>query len=118
MSNDHTYINILETNNHVIQIFWEKNCFSHQDNTKVLNLAALIPSSTAEVERVFFIMKLESTSLQKRLLSKKQQLFHVYLQVSENPNFILSLNTSYHRVCSEKEPKHIAEKSYVISKLV
>lgn len=96
----------------------KKNCFSHPDNTKVLNLAALIPSSTAEVERVFFHNEFGINFFTEEIIVKKQQLFHVYLQVSENPNFILSLKISYHRVCSQKEPKHIAEKSYVISKLL
>lgn len=78
----------------------------------------MIPSSTAEVERVFFHNEFGINFFTEEIIVKKQQLFHVYLQVSENPNFILSLKISYHRVCSQKEPKHIAEKSYVISKLL
>ena len=39
----------------------------HPDITKVLELAALIPPSTAEVERSFSLMKLICTRLRNRL---------------------------------------------------
>ena len=39
----------------------------HQDITKIIEMAALIPSSTAEVERSFSLMNLISTPLRKRL---------------------------------------------------
>ena len=39
----------------------------HQDITKIIEMAALIPPSTAEVERSFSLMNLISTPLRKRL---------------------------------------------------
>ena len=39
----------------------------HPDISKILNIAALIPSSTAEVEKSFSLMKLISTRLRNRL---------------------------------------------------
>ena len=39
----------------------------HLDITRILNLTALIPSSTAEVEQTFSLMKLICTKLQNRL---------------------------------------------------
>ena len=84
-----THINIVEINNHIsTNILKKKNCFSYPDVATVLKLAALISSSTAEVERSFLIMNLVSTFLQMRLLSKNQQLLHVYLQFFQNSNFI------------------------------
>ena len=42
----------------------------HPEITKLLNLAALIPPSTAEVERSFSLMKLICTKLRKRLTNE------------------------------------------------
>ena len=39
----------------------------HQDITKIIEMAALIPPSTAEVKRSFSLMNLISTTLCKRL---------------------------------------------------
>ena len=39
----------------------------HQDITKIIATAALVPPSTAEVERAFSLMNLISTPLRKRL---------------------------------------------------
>ena len=46
----------------------ESGCESrHPDISRILNLAALIPSSTAEVEHTFSLMKLICTKLRNRL---------------------------------------------------
>ena len=42
----------------------------HQDITKIIETAALIPPSTAEVERSFSLMNLISTPLRKRLTAE------------------------------------------------
>ena len=42
----------------------------HLDITHILSLAALVPPSTAEVERSFSLMKLISTRLRNRLTSE------------------------------------------------
>ena len=48
---------------------WMKNSASNTHSTisRILNIAALIPPSTAEVERSFSLMNLISTPLRKRL---------------------------------------------------
>ena len=46
----------------------ESGCATrHPDIKRILNLAALIPPSTAEVERTFSLMKLICTKLGNRL---------------------------------------------------
>ena len=45
----------------------------HSEITKLLILAALIPPSTAEVERTFSLMKLICTKLRKRLTNENLQ---------------------------------------------
>ena len=44
----------------------------HQDITKIIEMAAVIPPSTAEVERSFSLMNLISTPLRKRLSAENQ----------------------------------------------
>ena len=109
-----THINIVEINNHISTDILKKNCFSYPDAAAVLKLAALISSSTAEVERSFFIMNLVSTFLQMRLLSKNQQLLHVYLQFFQNSNFI-RLERHPIMVVAGRRSQNILQKNYTWS---
>ena len=55
---------------------WFQNAaaINHPNVSKILTIAALIPPSTAEVERSFSLMKLISTRLRNRL--KQENLSH------------------------------------------
>ena len=69
--------NLIKKQNHNLEIMLKDWCTDnklismHQDITKIIEMAALIPPSTAEVERSFSLMNLISTPLQKHLSAEK-----------------------------------------------
>ena len=66
-------VNLIKKQNYNFEIMLKDWCTDnklismHQDITKIIEMAALIPPSTAEVERSFSLMNLISTPLRKRL---------------------------------------------------
>ena len=65
--------NLIKKQNYNFEIMLKDWCTDnklismHQDIIKIIEMAALIPPSTAEVERSFSVMNLVSTPLRKRL---------------------------------------------------
>ena len=68
--------NLIKKQNYNFEIMLKDWCTDnnlismHQDITKIIEMAALIPLSTAEVERSFSLMNLITTPLRKRLTAE------------------------------------------------
>ena len=85
----------------------------YQDITKIIEMAALIPPSTAEVERLFSLMNLISTPQRKRLSA--ENLGHC-IRICKYPRVLprIIINKSYCNCWNVLEPNQKAAESIIV----